>query len=195
MQNRLVAGKPIGQEWDARTYMGVGPHPADLRAAEVAAEVLALIGEAGIAGEHVGSTAVPGLIGKNVVDLQVTAEPADIPVITGALLGLGFARQRGRDPWPRERPMLEGTFGCRGGVFLIHCHVVPAADPDVRQMAEFRDLLRSDPAACAAYAADKRRITAGISDSLDYTHAKSPLIRRLLGSWPIAGIAASPETR
>jgi GrpB-like predicted nucleotidyltransferase (UPF0157 family) len=56
----------------------------------------------------------------------------------------------------------------------MHCHVVPATDPDVRQMIEFRDLLRSDPAARAAYAAEKRRITAGISDSLDYTHRKDP---------------------
>jgi hypothetical protein len=39
VQNRLVAGKLIGQERDARTYMGVGPHPGDPRAAEVAAEV------------------------------------------------------------------------------------------------------------------------------------------------------------
>jgi GrpB-like predicted nucleotidyltransferase (UPF0157 family) len=57
----------------------------------------------------------------------------------------------------------------RGGVFLIHCHVVPATDPEVRQMIEFRDLLRSDPRPREAYAADKQRITVGISDSLDYT--------------------------
>jgi GrpB-like predicted nucleotidyltransferase (UPF0157 family) len=48
-------------------------------------------------------------------------------------------------------------------------------------MIEFRDLLRRDPAARQAYAADKHRITADTSDSLDYTHAKSSLIRRLLG--------------
>jgi dephospho-CoA kinase len=186
MQTRSVAGKPIGQEWDLRTYAGVGPHPADPRTAEVAARVAGLISEArpGITADHVGSTAVPGLIGKNVVDLQVTADPAEVPAITGALLGLGFAHQRGRDPWPSERPMLEGTFRCRGGVFLIHCHVVPATDPDVRQMIEFRDLLRSSPLARKAYAADKRRITAGTSDSLEYTHAKTQLIRRLLDSFP-----------
>ncbi len=30
--------------------------------------------------------------------------------------------------------MLEGTFRCSGGVFLLHCHVVPTTDPDVGQM-------------------------------------------------------------
>jgi hypothetical protein len=89
----------------------------------------------------------------------------------------------------------EGTFRCRGEVFLIHQHVVPTTDPDVRQMTEFRDLLRSDPPACAAYAAYKRRITADISDSLDYTHAKTSLIRRQLGASPTADIPASLDAR
>jgi dephospho-CoA kinase len=178
-----VTNQPIGQEWDDRTYHGVGPHTADPRAAEVAAQVAALIADAlpGTVADHVGSTAVPGMIGKNVVDLQITGDPADVPAITGALLQLGFARQRGSEPWPPERPMLEGTFRCRGGVFLVHCHVVPATDPDVRQMIEFRDLLRRDPAARRAYAAEKHRITAGTSDAYEYTDAKTHLIRRLLG--------------
>jgi GrpB-like predicted nucleotidyltransferase (UPF0157 family) len=182
-QTEPVTRQPIGQEWDEPTYRGVGPHRADRRAAAVAEQVAALIAAArpDAFAEHVGSTAVPGLIGKNVVDLQITADSADVPAITGALLELGFARQRGREPWPRERPMLEGTFRYRGGVFLLHCHVVPTTDPDVRQMIEFRDLLRRDPAARQAYAADKLRISADTSDSLDYTHAKTALIRRLLG--------------
>jgi len=178
-----VTIQPIGQEWDDRTHRGVGPHAADPRAAEVAAQVGALIAEAGpgTVADHVGSTAVPGMIGKNVVDLQITADPADVPAITGALLQLGFTRQRGGEPWPPERPMLEGTFRCRGGVFLLHCHVVPATDPDARQMIEFRDLLRRDPAARRAYVADKHRITASTSDIMEYARAKTHLIRRLLG--------------
>ncbi len=150
-QTQSVPGKPIGQEWDARTYTGVGPHPADPRAAQVAAQVMALINQIrpGTSADHVGSTAVPGLIGKNVVDLQITASPAEVPAITGA---------------------------------RHHCHVVPTTDTDVRQMIEFRDLLRADPGAREAYAADKLRITAAISDSLEYTQAKTHLIQRLLGN-------------
>jgi dephospho-CoA kinase len=132
--------------------------------------------------DHIGSTVVPGLIGKNVVDLQVTASPAEVPAITGALLGLGFAQQRGRDPWPPERPMLEGTFRRHNCVFALHCYVVPSTDTDVHQMIEFRELLRAHPKAREVYAADKRRITAGISDSLEYTQAKTHLIQRLLGN-------------
>jgi len=82
----------------------VGPHRADRRAAVVAAEVAALIAvpRPGTIAEHVGSTAVPGLDGENVVDLQITANPAEVPPITEALLGLGFARQLAGTPGPRS---------------------------------------------------------------------------------------------
>jgi len=46
-------------------------------------------------------------------------------------------------------------------------------------MIEFRDLLRRDPAARQAYSANK--ITADTSDITEYNHAKTQLIRRLLG--------------
>jgi len=172
----------IEQDHDARTYRGLGPHPADARALRAAARLAELIEREvpGVHAEHVGSTAVPGLAGKNIVDLQITADPADVPGITHALLAIGFERQRGPDPWPPERPMLEGTIEQEGAVFGIHCHVVPTTDPDVRQMIEFRDLVRRDASAREAYAADKRRIAAGTADPLEYTAAKGDLIRRLL---------------
>jgi GrpB-like predicted nucleotidyltransferase (UPF0157 family) len=69
------------------------------RTAIVAAHVEALIANIrpGTSAEHVGSTAVQGLIGKNVVDLQITADPAEVPAVTEALVGLGFSRQLDRE--------------------------------------------------------------------------------------------------
>jgi len=96
------------------------------------------------------------------------------------LLGLGFVRQRGPDPWPPERPMLEGTYRCRGAVFGVHAHVVPTTDPDVKQMAAFRDLLRGDRRALETYAAEKRRIVEHTDDVREYTDAKTDVIARLL---------------
>jgi GrpB-like predicted nucleotidyltransferase (UPF0157 family) len=162
--------------------VGIGPHPADPRAPVAAAEIIELVEERrpGTGAEHVGSTAVPDLEGKNVVDLQITADPEDVPSITDTLLGLGFIRQRGSDPWPPERPMLEGTYRLGDAVFGVHAHVVPTTDPDVNQMAAFRDLLRSDPIALESYAAEKHRILERTDDVMAYTEAKTDVIVRLL---------------
>jgi deazaflavin-dependent oxidoreductase (nitroreductase family) len=179
----VTAARPIGQEREERTYRGVGPHAPDPRAAQAAAELASLIQERiHVRAEHVGSTAVPGLAGKNVVDLQITVDPSDVPGLTDELLGLGFERQRGRDPWPAERPMLEGTYRCDGAVLLVHCHVVPTTDPDVERMIAFRDLLLRDAAARSVYEAEKRRIAGRTEDGLEYTNAKTTVIRRLLGA-------------
>jgi GrpB-like predicted nucleotidyltransferase (UPF0157 family) len=173
---------PIGQEWDARTYVGIGPHSSDPRALAAAVEIIELVEEKrpGTGAQHIGSTAVPDLVGKNFVDLQITADPQDVPSIADTLLGLGFSRQRGPDPWPPERPMLEGTYRCRGAVFGVHAHVVPTTDPDVKQMAAFRDLLRSDRSALETYAAEKHRILERTDDVMAYTDAKTDVIARLL---------------
>ena len=162
--------------------MGIGPHPSDPRARAAAAEIIALVEETrpGTGAEHVGSTAVPDLEGKNFVDLQITAGPEDVPSIADTLLGLGFRRQTGSDPWPPERPMLEGTYRCQGAVFGVHAHVVPTTDPQVKQMAAFRDLLRSDRRAFEAYAAEKHRIVERTDDVMAYTEAKTDVIARLL---------------
>ena len=87
-----MKGQSVGQEWDERTYRGIGPPRPDPRAAAVAPQVAALIAAAtpGTVVNHVGSTAVPGLIGKNAVDLQITAGPAEVSAITSALRELGF---------------------------------------------------------------------------------------------------------
>ena len=82
-------------------------HQADPYAPEVARRLIALIASRWPAtpAEHIGSTAVPGLAGKNIIDLLLTAEPAHIPPITKALLELGFQPQRPA-AFPATRPML-----------------------------------------------------------------------------------------
>ena len=86
-------------------------HQADPDAPEVARCLIALIATRWPAtpAEHVGSSAVPGLAGKNIIDLLLAAEPADISAITQALLELGFQPQVPA-AFPATRPMLWGTF-------------------------------------------------------------------------------------
>jgi GrpB-like predicted nucleotidyltransferase (UPF0157 family) len=107
-------------------------HRADPHAAAVAGRLIALLASSwpSTPAEHVGSSAVPGLAGKNIIDLLVAAAPADIGAITAALLELGFQPQCPA-AFPPSRPMLWGSFHYGPARYRVHVHVVLAASPEV----------------------------------------------------------------
>jgi GrpB-like predicted nucleotidyltransferase (UPF0157 family) len=123
-------------------------YQADPHAPEVARRLIELITTRwpGIPAEHVGSSAVPELPGKGIIDLLLPAEPADLPAITQALLELGFQYQIPA-VFPASRPMLWGAFRHGPTDYRVHVHVVPASSPEVTAMRGFRDALRFDPVA------------------------------------------------
>ncbi|MEI7744497.1 MAG: 5-(carboxyamino)imidazole ribonucleotide synthase [Chloroflexota bacterium] len=137
-------------------------HPWDPRTAEVARDVARLVASAwpGVVVEHVGSSAVPGLPGKNIVDLGMEASPDDIPAVTDTLLSLGFGRQTGIAPFPPTRPMLTGCVDVDGTPYRIHLHVMPPARRELPELVAFRDALRVDPVLRDAYADAKERLVA-----------------------------------
>jgi dephospho-CoA kinase len=114
--------------------------------------------------EHIGSSAVPGLPGKNIVDLGIEADPADIPGLTDALRSLGFQPQGTMAPFPPTRPMLIGAVDEGGETFRIHLHVMPPARRELAELRAFRDALRADDALRDAYAAAKRGIVEAAPD-------------------------------
>jgi GrpB-like predicted nucleotidyltransferase (UPF0157 family) len=158
-------------------------HEADPHAPEAASRLIALIAARwpGAAAEHVGSSAVPGLAGKNTIDLLLAAEPAHIPAITQILLELGFQPQT-PVAFPATRPMLWGAFRHRATDYRVHIHVVPASSPEVAAMRGFRDALRADPLLRRQYAALKQTIVAGGPiDPVAFTKAKHAWIVATLG--------------
>ena len=166
----------------------------DPRTLEVADSVIALIREPRptLAIHHVGSSAVPGLTGKNVVDLAVAAEPEDIPGITQDLLALGFEPQTSPGAFPPTRPLLLGGIEHEGAVFKIHIHVT--ADPEeIRRYLGLRDALRNDVALRDAYAREKRQIVAaGVTDTIKYSMNKTAFIRRALADLWLAESPIAP---
>jgi GrpB-like predicted nucleotidyltransferase (UPF0157 family) len=157
-------------------------HQADPDAPEVARRLIALIATRWPAtpAQHVGSTAVPGLAGKGIIDLLLAAPPAHIPAITQALCELGFQPQVPA-AFPATRPMLWGTFGHRATEYRVHVHVVPAGSPEVAAMRGLRDALRADPVLRRRYAALKRAIVAGgPADPVAFTKAKHDWIAATL---------------
>jgi GrpB-like predicted nucleotidyltransferase (UPF0157 family) len=163
-------------------------HQADPDAPEVARRLIALIATRWPAtpAEHVGSTAVPGLVGKGIIDLLLAAEPADLPAITQALLELGFQPQIPA-AFPATRPMLWGTFRHRATQYRVHVHVVPAGSSEVAALRGFRDALRADPVLRRRYAALKRAIVAGgPADPVAFTKAKHNWIAATLAHLGLA---------
>jgi GrpB-like predicted nucleotidyltransferase (UPF0157 family) len=168
--------------------MPVEIHQADPDAPEVARRLIALIATRWPAtpAEHIGSSAVPGLAGKNIIDLLLAAQPVQIPAITQALLELGFQPQVPA-AFPATRPMLWGTFRHGPTDYWVHVHVVPAGSPGVAALRGFRDALRADPVLRRRYAALKRAIVAGgPADPVAFTKAKHDWIAATLAHLGLA---------
>jgi GrpB-like predicted nucleotidyltransferase (UPF0157 family) len=179
-----TSGRPIGPYH----RVPVQVHQADPHAPQVARRLIALIATRWPAtpAEHVGSSAVPGLAGKNIIDLLLAAAPADIAGITAALLELGFQPQVPA-AFPASRPMLWGAFRHGRTDYRVHVHVVPASSPEVAAMRGFRDALRADPRLRRRYAAVKRAIVAGGPvDPVAFTRAKHDWIVAALGQLGLA---------
>ena len=172
-------------------------HPWNPASPDVAHAVARLVASAlpGTVVEHVGSSAVPGLPGKNIVDLGIEADPDDIPAIGDALLSLGFGRQGGIAPFPPTRPMFTGTVEHGGEPFRVHLHVMPPARGELAELVAFRETLRTDPVLCRDYGEAKRRIVEDAPDGRQnqlYTARKADFVLEALYR---TGIRRPPEDR
>ena len=188
---------PIGNERPGR---GLGPHPQDPRTFAVARRVTEIVAVtvAGAAAEHVGSSSVAGLAGKNIVDMLLPIDVSEIPDVTERLVAVGFRRQSGADPFPPTRPLLEGSLREEGDVFAIHLHVIPNGDPEIEEMRAFRDRLRADPALREAYVAEKRRIVdGGVPGALEYSYEKGVFVVSTLREmgFPVERNTLGPGTK
>ena len=115
---------------------------------DVCARVNAALGDRVIRIEHVGSTSVPGLAAKPIIDvvLEVVAS-ADEPAYAGDLEGAGYVLRIREPGWFEHR-----LFRVPGSV---HLHVFSAGCPETDRMVRFRDHLRADAADRDLYARTK----------------------------------------
>lgn len=136
--------------------------------------------------EHVGSTAVPGLLGKPVLDIAVAVRSqatADACIVPLTALGYEYRGSYGDDP-RRRYYVRNDAAGRRIG--QIHLYILPATA--YAEKLAFRDALRADAALAAAYAAEKQRVAAAVNwDKGAYSAAKSPFVERALASLRAAG--------
>lgn len=159
--------------------------------ARLAAGLTAALGGLARAVEHVGSTSVPGLPAKPIIDIAVLLVPgADADRLAKALapLGYDFVGDTG------DRGGLLFVLESRPGHVLAHLHAIADGDEQWRRYLELRDLLRTDPAARAGYAELKHGLAARYGqDRAGYTDAKTDFIGGLLDRAPRHGSAAEAE--
>lgn len=125
--------------------------------------------------EHVGSTAVPTLAAKPVIDLQIAVRDlADEAAYRPALESLGLILRQ-REPAHRFfRPPA-------GEPRTVHVHVCAAGSDRERDVLRFRDRLRADPELAAQYAALKYRLADEVGqDRLAYNAGKTQFIAAVI---------------
>ena len=126
--------------------------------------------------EHVGSTSVPGLAAKPVIDIVVGVESLDR---SRPLIALLEPLEYCYFPY---RPDVEHWF-CKPSpqVRTHHLHLVPVGSRLWIERLAFRDYLRTHPDVAADYASLKRQLAAQYRfDREAYTDAKAPFIRRIV---------------
>lgn len=129
--------------------------------------------------ERVGSTAVPGLDGKPVIDLLITLKDwNDEPAVAISLVALGYQQENTNDTSQRR-------FFCKPtpspSLEAIHLHLTPPDSEYGQDMMTFRDLLIGDKKTAEDYVALKKRLALEYPDDFDaYTNGKSDFIKRVL---------------
>jgi GrpB-like predicted nucleotidyltransferase (UPF0157 family) len=104
--------------------------------------------------EHVGSTSVPGLVAKPIIDIVLAvADSADEAAYVAALEAHGYALRIREPDWHEHRMLTDGDAA-------VNLHVFSAGCPQIGRMLLFRDRLRADPAERDRYAAVKRELAA-----------------------------------
>jgi GrpB-like predicted nucleotidyltransferase (UPF0157 family) len=146
------------------------PRWPDLYAAEKS-RILSALSSLQPAIEHVGSTAVPGLDAKPVIDIMAGVRAALTPDDIESLRAIGYGYLRSR----------RGSLCLyRGKPRVYFLHIVRKDGPEWEADLLFRDYLRSHPEAAAAYAALKHGLADGGASSGEYSRGKGKFILEIL---------------
>ena len=137
--------------------------------------ICASLGERALRLEHTGSTSVPGLPAKPIIDITlVVADSANEAAYVPALEGAGYVL-RIREPEWHEHRMFKGTG------MDINLHVFSMGCPEIDRILLFRDRLRTHPHDRNLYAGTKLALARREWKSVDdYAKAKKAVIEEIL---------------
>jgi dephospho-CoA kinase len=154
-------------------------------AARLIGRISPALGDRAVAVEHIGSTSVPGMTAKDVVDLQIEVRrlsDADAPEFVKALTDKGFPRSEGNNedtvhPWAPDQSSWRKRFhGSADPGRVAHVHVREHGSAGWESALLFRDWLVANPTERDDYADLKRALAPNAPTITDYSIAKEPWI-------------------
>lgn len=132
--------------------------------------------------EHVGSTAVPGLGGKGIIDIAIGVEKDAIEAVSKKLIRLGYEFRANGSTEERlffriDLPDLKES------VRRYHLHLTAHHSLIWKELVGFRDYLVAHPAKMQQYAAMKQSAASSANDDGEaYRKLKDPFIQKALNS-------------
>jgi len=147
-----------------------------IRFAELGGRLREALGRVAIRIDHIGSTSVPGLAAKPVIDVQISvARLEPVQPFCGPLQGLGFVYR------PDNTERTKRYFREPPGHPRTHIHVRRAGSFSEQFPLLFRDFLRSHNQAAAEYETVKRSLAERYRlDRHGYTDAKGPVVWQII---------------
>lgn len=134
-----------------------------------------VLGRNALAIEHVGSTSVPGLVAKPIIDIVlVVANSADESSYAPALEAAGYILGIREPEWHEHRMF-------KGPDTNINLHVFSKGDYEIERMRVFRDWLRENPTDRDSYLATKRELAQQSWKYVqNYADAKSKVVESII---------------
>jgi GrpB-like predicted nucleotidyltransferase (UPF0157 family) len=132
--------------------------------------------------DHIGSTSVPGLAAKDIIDIQISVAALDEAVIS-VMTSLGYSRPEGvwRDHVPPyysgpEKNWQKLYFHEPKGQRKTNTHVRVQGRANQRYPLLFRDYLRAHPESAESYARLNHRLAENLADPKTYPEVKDPAV-------------------
>ena len=140
-----------------------------------ASRISGLLGERALRLEHAGSTSVPGLAAKPIVDIVLgVADPADEASYVPSMEAGGYVLRIREPDWHEHRVF-------KGPDTDINLHVFAADSTEIVRMLAFRDRLRSHDDERLRYEATKRELAARHWTYVqDYADAKGEVVEAII---------------
>lgn len=137
--------------------------------------IRAVLGERVLQIEHVGSTSVPGLAAKPIIDiLLVVADSADEQAYVAPLEAAGYVLRIREPDWHEHRVL-------KGPDTNVNLHVFSNGSDEIERMLAFRDRLRSNDADRLSYEHSKRELAQRRWKYVqDYADAKSEVVEKIV---------------